>query len=134
MCDERRALFQRVNFMGDSPKATYSINPTAWQWWGWLLGRVVGVIAGLWLGISFVAGNVFDERLNDFHERVQPVIEEIIKEEVEHHSSLPAHPGVLERLNEGERHDAAMDGRFIGMEKQLDNIERKVDILIGIDR
>ena len=131
MCDERRAFFQKVSFMGAEPKAGISINPTLWQWWVWLGGTLVAIVVGLWAGISFVSANVFEEKLLDFHEVAKPEIRQIIAEEIEHHEAVPAHSDVIQRIESLETHKAAVDVRVEEWGGRLKRIEDKVDILIS---
>jgi hypothetical protein len=130
MCEERRAFFQKVSLMGDEPKATISINPTLWQWWVWFAGTLVAIVLGLWTGVSWVSARVFDERLNEFHKTAQPAIQQIIKEEVANHATQPAHGDVLTRLREVERENAAEAVQNAALDKRLDRIENKLDIII----
>lgn len=134
MCEDRRALFQKINLKGKEPTVAYSLNPTAWQWWLWLGGRIVGVVIGLWLDISFVAGKVFDERLYDFHQLAKPEIEELIEEELEHHESGHVTDA---RIDVIENHNASVDIQLEGIEKQLEKAEilmekmdKKLDVVI----
>lgn len=137
MCDERRALFQWVNLMGDQPRASISINPTLWQWWVSITGTLVAIVVGLWTGIAFVSDQVFDQRLNQFHEKAKPEIRRLIQEEVSDHAAQPAHGDVVTRLRTVERENAAEarqleenDKRLGRIDSRLLRIEDKLDILI----
>jgi hypothetical protein len=132
MCQDRRAWFQKVDLKGREPEVAYSFNPTAWQWWLWLGGRLVAIVVGLWVGISFVAGHVFDERLNQFHDVAVPEIESLIenKLEVRRLQSYTDRQPTVERIHALEAEDQRVGAILTEYGKQLDRIEDKVDILI----
>jgi len=127
MCDDRRAFFQKISLVGKEPKVAYSINPTAWQWWLWLGGRLAAVVIGLWVGISFVAGQVFDKRLYDFHQMAKPQIETFIESEITNHEDGHVTEA---RIDVIERHNTGVDIQLEGVVKQLDKMDKKLDVLI----
>ena len=133
MCQDRRAWFQIIDLTGREPEVAYSLNPKAWQWWIWLAGRLVAVVVGLWLGISFVAGHVFEERLDSFHEVAVPEIEQLIdaKIQVRRLESVSDQQPTLERIHSLEAEDQRVGAVLIEYGKQLDRIEDKLDILIS---
>jgi hypothetical protein len=116
--------------MGAEPKTAYSYNPAAWQWWLGQIVKVMSIVGGIWLGISWAAGHVFDERLQQFHTIAKPEIRELIKDEVADHAAQPAHGDVLTRLRDVERENAGEAAELGSVNRRLDRIESKLDILI----
>jgi len=127
MCDEKRAWFGVIDMTGEDPKTKYSFNPSAIQWWAWMFGKTIAIIAGLWLGVSWVAGGVFDTHLKAFHREAKPAIKLLVTETMESHERSHV---TLERVHDIERHNAGVDEKLGNMEEKLDNIEGKIDILI----
>ena len=122
---------------GDKPKSVYSINPTAWQFWAWTVGRIVAVITIGWAGITFVADHAFDARLEKFHNVAQPQIHTYIDERVNTHAALPAHSNVIERITEQEKRDAVADQQLeairetlVEMKAQNTDMNKKIDRLL----
>lgn len=75
MCNDRRATFQRIDMSGPQPKATYSFNPTAIQFWIWTVMKVTGIIVGIVLGMTVVSETVFHRELEMFHREAKPAID-----------------------------------------------------------
>ena len=116
---------------GTAPKVTYSINPAAWQFWAWMIGTAATIVIFGWGSISFVAGRAFDERLRQFHEIAKPEIGELVRREVAIHAALPAHTGVIERITAREIRDSAADEQIAAIRLSLQELNRKVDIIIA---
>lgn len=127
MCREKRSLFGIIDMSGEDPKTRYSFNPTAIQWWVWFGGKCVAIFLGLWLGIAWVSANVFDEQLREFHRVAQPQIHKLVEEHVASHESGHVTDARIDMI---EMHDAAVEQRLQSMEKQLDKMDGKLDILI----
>lgn len=120
-------MFQKIDLTGREPEVSYSLNPKAWQWWIWLAGRLVAVVVGLWIGISFVAGYVFKDRLQEFHTIAKPEIEGLVIEKLQSHEKSHV---TMERVHKIENQAGRVDERLQAIEKQLDGMDRKLDQII----
>jgi len=135
VCNDRRATVQKVDMTGNTPKAVYSINPTAWQFWAWTAGRIVAVIVVGWAGITFVADRAFDARLEKFHGVAQPQIHTYIDQKVDAHAKLPAHGVVLNEIAAVKIRNAASDQRWVDLNKTLSEMKaQNVEMNKKIDR
>lgn len=127
MCDEKRSWFGVIDMTGGDPKTRYSFNPSAIQWWAWLFGKAVAIVIGLWLGVSWVAGSVFEDSLQEFHQIARPQFEVMMDDKIEAHGRIHVD---LERIHEIEKHNAKVDEKLVNMEKKLEDMDDKLDILI----
>ena len=127
MCGEKRSWFGIIDMAGDDPRTRYSFNPSAIQWWAWLLGKIVAIIVGLWLGVNWVAGSVFEDSLNEFHSIARPQFEIMMDDKIEGHMKSYV---TIERVHELEKHNERMDEKLSNVEKKLEDIDDKLDILI----
>ena len=127
MCDEKRSWFGVIDMSGAGPKTTYSINPSALQWWLWLLGKVIAIIIGLWLGVNWVAGDVFEDALAEFHSVAKPQFEQMVDRKIQENMKTYV---TIERVHELEKHNERMDEKLSNVEKKLEDIDDKLDILI----
>lgn len=112
---------------GKTPSVSYSFNPAAWQWWAWFCGRLVAIVVGLWLGVSFVADKVFDENLYQFHLQAKPEIHSLVKDSVAAHEKDHV---TVERVHQLETQAGRVDEKFESLQRQLDSMDRKLDAIL----
>ena len=122
MCRNRRALVQKVSMAGQEPKTTYSLNPSALQFWATLFTCAALIFGGMKILVAYE----FNKALSEFHMVAKPEIREMIVEEVADHAIAPAHGSVMERLRQREAHDAATDVRLKAMEDMIKETNRMV--------
>lgn len=134
MCNEKRSWFGVIDMSGAGPKTTYSINQSALQWWAWFIGKVIAIIVGLWLGVNWVAGDVFDDALNEFHSVARPQFEQMMDRKIENYTQSFV---TIERVHELEKHNERVDEKLKNMERTLAlqattmiDMNRKLDVLI----
>lgn len=137
MCNERREGLQVIDMGGDTPSKVVSINISSWRFWFWLGGRIAAVILVGWAVMTFTAEHVFEQQLDIFHQEVKPGVIEAMEKAVNDHASIPAHPGVIERITEREVHDAGVDGQLQAIQtnqndfkQNFRDVNRKLDIII----